>query len=174
MAVCKKQEDGLALRLHTEEVRLFHYLSRQLSQLLRHGDPDAEALRNFYPSAQRERDPKVADTGLDEAMDAELMLFRSQRIDSVVSQLPPEEDLSEDGWYNFSLGDEAFETWLAFLTDLRLLLGAVLRLDPDSEAVIGEGDPASWSHETRMYVFLSGLQEMMLEQWVNPPPAGGG
>jgi hypothetical protein len=158
---CRKTVDGVRLHLDVSETRLLAYLGRQLRRMLASGDPRAAALRAFHPPQQRDRDPEAFASEMDADMDAALMRHRLERIDSMAAEMPDPED--PDG-LTLVLGPERADSWLAYLADLRLLLGGVLGITTENGNRIGEGDPADWTPETRMYVFLSALQENLLQQ----------
>lgn len=118
-------------------------------------------MHGFSPAQQRKNDPAAAAGELDEAMDEELLLYRLERVEQVsLDFMDPQKHLEEG--LTLQLDIPKADTWLAWLTDLRLLLGAVLGMSPENPDPIDFEDPGEWSLEERMYVFLSELQEMML------------
>ncbi len=161
MAWCRKTVEGVRLHLDVSETRLLAYLGRQLRRMLSSGDPRAAALRAFHPSQQRVRDPEAFASELDAEMDAALMRHRLDRIESMAKEMSDPEN--PEG-LTLVLGPERVDIWLAYLADLRLLLGGVMGISAENGNRIGEGNPEDWSTETRMYVFLSGLQENLLLQ----------
>ena len=166
MAWCRRDPEGLKLHFDANEVGLFHFLCRELKRLLEHGDFDQPAMTGFSPSLQRAEDPRAEAGELDEAMDQELMLYRLARVEEVRKELleaAPDGEVPEEGLV-LTLDMARADVWLAWLTDLRLLLGAVLGLSPETPESIDWDDPASWTMEERMYLFLSELQEMMLSK----------
>ncbi|MCC5850817.1 MAG: DUF2017 family protein [Verrucomicrobia bacterium] len=161
MAWCRRHPDGLLLHLVSNEVELLRFLTRELRRLLENGDFSQPAMHGFSPAQQRKNDPAAAAGELDEAMDEELLLYRLERVEQVsLDFMDPQKHLEEG--LTLQLDIPKADTWLAWLTDLRLLLGAVLGMSPENPDPIDFEDPGEWSLEERMYVFLSELQEMML------------
>lgn len=163
MAWCRRHPEGLLLHLHEREVNLLHCLARELRRLLEHGDETRPEMSGFSPALQRNADPESVQSGLEEEMDREIMLFRIERLESVEKELLTDADelVSEEG-LTLTLSPERADTWLAWITDLRLLLGMVLGLTPENPQHLDEIDPDDWLLEHRMYFFLSELQELML------------
>ncbi len=137
------------------------FLARELRRLLEHGDPERPEMTGFSPALQRRADPEAVHSGLEEEMDQEIMLYRLERLESVEKELIGDVDVGDEG-LTLTLSPERADTWLAWITDLRLLLGMVLGLTPDNPQVLDDLDPDDWLLEHRMYFFLSELQELML------------
>lgn len=161
MAWCRRHPEGLLLHLHEREVGLLQFLARELRRLLEHADPERPEMSGFSPALQRQADPESVHSGLEEEMDREIMLFRLERLESVEKELIDDEQISEEG-LTLTLSPERADIWLAWITDLRLLLGMVLGLTPENPQKLDELDPDEWLLEHRMYFFLSELQELML------------
>lgn len=140
---------------------LLQFLARELRRLLEHGDTDRPEMTGFSPALQRNNDPDSVQGGLEEEMDREIMLYRLDRLESVEDELIGDEEVGEEG-LTLTLSPERADIWLAWITDLRLLLGMVLGLTPDNPQRLDELDPDDWLLEHRMYFFLSELQELML------------
>lgn len=160
MAQCTRTPNGIQLRLEPQEVELLRFLGRELRRLLEHGDPDHGALRPFQPRQQRGADPENAATELDEAMDAELMRLRLERIEEVRERLLRE--VGEDEELEEVFSEAELDVWLAYLADLRLLVSAVIGITPEDPDPI-DPDPREWTMEEEMYIFLSALQEGVLD-----------
>ena len=160
MASCRKTRNGIELTLVSNEVDLLRFLGGELRRLLEHGDPDQGILKPFHPQQQRRDDPEAVSTELDGSMDAELLLHRLKRIEEVQEELLREAE--EDQGLRVVLTQARADTWLAYLADLRLLLSAVIGITPEEPDPIGE-DEEEWTIEMRMYVFLSAMQEWMID-----------
>jgi|GEM_PF-1069150 len=163
MATCARTDDGIELTLTPNEVDLLRFLGGELRRLLEHGDPDQGILKPFHPRQQRRDDPEAVNTDLDHAMEAELLLHRLERISGVQDELLSEVEAEErEEALRVVLSEARADIWLAYLADLRLLLGAVLGITPENPDPMDE-DPEEWTLEMRMYVFLSALQEGMID-----------
>lgn len=160
MATCRKTRQGIDVTLSAHEVDLIRFLGGELRRLLEHGDPEQGILKPFHPQQQRRDDPEAAATELDASMDAELMLHRLRRIEEVQEELL--RDATEDEGLRVSLTEARADIWLAYLADLRLLLSAVIGITPEEPDPIGD-DEDEWTMEMRMYVFLSALQEWLIQ-----------
>ena len=163
MAWCRRDSKGLVLHLEEGEVLLLRFLGGELGRLLQDGDFSKSAMHAFSPRQQRQADPNSAPSELDEAMDAELLAFRLERLEAVSAEILGEPTPSGKG-LTLKLEPARVDTWLGWLTDLRLLLGAVLGLGPENQDPLDESDPDEWTPEQRMYVFLSGLQDILLRK----------
>lgn len=158
MATCKATRKGIQLVLSEGEVDVIRFLGRELTRLLENGDPDQGILKPFFPSLQRKDDPMAVSNDLDEAMDADLMRHRIERIQEVEEELLAD---CKEGALDTVLSDERLDCWLSFLTDLRLLVSTVIGIsDEDPDPL--DADPDEWTMEEKIYVFLSSLQEGML------------
>lgn len=104
-----------------------------------------------------------AETELDEAMDAELLAYRLERLESVRKELLGVQDISPKG-KTLSLSMERVDTWLGWLADLRLLLAAVMGLGAGAPDPLDDTDPEEMVPEQRMYLFLTGLQDILLRK----------
>lgn len=160
MARCARTPEGIRLRLEPQEVELLRFLGRELRRLLEYGDPDHGVLKPFHPRQQRGADPENASTGLDEAMDEELMRLRLERIGEVRRELL--RDVEEGEGLDAVFSEARLDTWLAYLADLRLLVSTVIGICPEEPDPI-DPDPREWTMEEEMYVFLSALQEGLIE-----------
>jgi hypothetical protein len=161
MAWCRKHPEGVLLHLHEREVGLLQFLARELRRLLENADTDRPEMTGFCPALQRKRDPDAVHSGLEEEMDLEIMRFRLERLETVEKELIQDDLVTDDGM-TLALSPERADIWLAWITDLRLLLAMVLGLTPDNPEVLDDLDPDDWLLEHRMYFFLSELQELML------------
>jgi len=161
MAWCRRHPEGLLLHLHEREVGLLQFLARELRRLLEHGDTDRPEMTGFCPALQRNNDPDSVQSGLEEEMDREIMIYRLNRLESVEKELIGDGEVGEEG-LTLTLRPERADTWLAWITDLRILLGMVLGLTPENPQRLDDLDPDDWLLEHRMYFFLSELQELML------------
>lgn len=161
MAWCRRHPEGLLLHLHEREVGLLQFLARELRRLLEHADTDRPEMTGFCPALQRRADPDSVHSGLEEEMDQEIMRHRLERLESVEKELIPDEAVHDEG-LTLTLSPERADIWLAWITDLRLLLAMVLGLTPDNPQRLDALDPDDWLLEHRMYFFLSELQELML------------
>lgn len=162
MAWCRRHSEGLLLHLHAREVNLLRFLSKELRRLLEGADMARTEMTGFSPELQRQQDPLAAVGELDEAMDRELLAYRLERLDGVRKELLGEEEVSEEDGLSLTLSPERADSWLAWITDLRLLLAVVLNLTPENPELLDEIPPDEWLLEHRMYFFLSELQELML------------
>lgn len=151
------------LHLDEGELRLLGFLAGELGRLLQDGDFSKPAMLGFSPGLQRERDPLSAETELDEAMDAELLAYRLERLESVRKELLGVQDISPKG-KTLSLSMERVDTWLGWLADLRLLLAAVMGLGAGAPDPLDDTDPEEMVPEQRMYLFLTGLQDILLRK----------
>lgn len=156
MATCKRTRKGIRIKLEAHEVDVLKFLGRELRRLLEFGDPEQGVLKPFHPVQQRGADPESVSTELDGAMDAELMRRRMERIGEVQKTLL--EAAEEERGLNEVFSEARLDTWLAYLADLRLLVSAVVGITPENPDPIDD-DPAEWTMEEEMYVFLSALQE---------------
>jgi hypothetical protein len=158
MAKCQTTPDGILLNLHANEVAVLRFLGRELRRLLENGDPDQGILKPFYPAQQRESDPESVGGDLDMAMDIELLTHRLHRIESVQDELLGACD--EEGLVDV-FDETHVDIWLAYLTDLRLLVATVIGITPEDPDPMDE-DPEQWTMEEEIYGFLSMLQEGLL------------
>lgn len=161
MAWCRRHPEGLLLHLHEREAHLLQFLCRELRRLLDNADHSRPEMSGFSPALQRQADPQSVHSGLEEEMDREIILYRLERLESVEKELLNDEIPGEEG-LTLTLSPERADTWLAWITDLRLLLGMVLNLTPEHPQKLDEIPPEEWLLEHRMYFFLSELQELML------------
>jgi len=164
MAWCRRHPDGLLLHLHAREVNLLRFLGRELRRLLEGGDMSRSEMSAFSPGLQRAADPKASDGELDEILECELLNYRLERIETVRKDLLGEEEVDEEHGMTLTLTMEQADSWLAWITDLRLLLAVVLNLTPENPQTLDDLDPEQWLLEHRMYFFLSELQELMLHK----------
>ncbi len=158
---CVKTEKGFVITLGPKEVELFQFLGRELRRLLEHGDPAQSLLRPFHPSRRRHETPDAVHAELDGAMDEELLRFRLERVEAVQRELLPRD--RSHGPLRLLLDEARLDTWLAYLTDLRLLVGTVIGFSPDNPLPYPEDDPETWTREIHIYHFLSAVQEHLLE-----------
>lgn len=162
MAWCRRHPEGLVLHLHAREVNLLRFLGRELRRLLENADMSRGEMTGFSPARQRAQDPQAAWTELDESMDAELMQYRLERLETVQRELLGDAPVDEAEGLTLTLTPERTDTWLAWITDLRLLLAVVLNLTPENPDRLDRLPPEEWLLEHRMYFFLSELQELMI------------
>jgi hypothetical protein len=126
--------------------------------LLENGDPEQGILKPFFPSLQRRDDPEAVVNELDEAMDADLLQHRLERIRSVEEELLAD---CRDGRLDALLTAERMDIWLSYLADLRLLVSTVIGITPENPDPM-DPDPDEWTMEQSIYAFLSALQEGMV------------
>jgi hypothetical protein len=145
--------------LEAHEVNVMRFLGRELRRLLEYGDPEQGVLKPFHPMQQRGADPECVPSELDQDMDMELMRCRLDRIDAIQEHLLRVEE--EEAALEQVLSETDLDNWLAYLTDLRLLVSAVIGITPENPDPL-DPDPDEWTMEQEMYVFLSALQEGLL------------
>jgi hypothetical protein len=138
-------------------VDVLRFLGRELHRLLEFGDPEQGVLKPFHPRQQRGADPECVPTELDRDMDDALMQHRLERIGEVQETLLKDAEEGLDELFT----EARLDIWLAYLADLRLLVSAVIGITPENPDPI-DADPAEWTMEEEMYVFLSALQEGLI------------
>ncbi len=158
MAKCKATRNGIRLILSDGEVDVIRFLGRELTRLLENGDPEQGILKPFFPSLQRKDDPMSVSNELDEAMDTDLMRHRLERIQVVEEELLAD---CREGALDAILTEERLDSWLSFLTDLRLLVSTVIGISPGNPEPM-DPDPEEWTMEEKIYEFLTALQEGMV------------
>lgn len=165
MASCQKSPQGLRLNLEANEVDLMHFLGRELRRMLEDGDPEHHSLKSFFPAQQRIQDAESVVSGLEGDLDRALMLARLERIESVQEELLHRDEDTEV--LQILLEEDKADIWLAYLTDLRLLLSAVVGITPENPDPFSGQDEEDWTLEMKMYEFLSVLQEWILGAVMN-------
>jgi hypothetical protein len=158
---CVKTAEGLRIDLGANEVNLFLFLGRELRRLLEKGDPDQAMLKPFHPGKQRADDPHAVRAEMDAGMDADLMQYRLARIETIQKELLPAETKGKR--LRLVLDETRTDLWLAYLADMRLLVGTVIGFSVEDPMPYPEDDPDQWTQEIHMYHFLSYVQEEILE-----------
>ena len=161
MAKCKAVSDGIRLELEPNETDLLRFLGRELGRLLESSGENGQNLAAFSPSRQREADREAVLGDLEEPMEAELLLHRLKRIESVQEELLEGSEAGQA--LNVVLDEARSDVWLAYLADLRLLLAKVIGITPENPVPFTELNPNDWTLEMKMYEFLSVLQEWILD-----------
>lgn len=160
MARCKKHSEGLQLELEANEADLLRFMGRELGRLLENGRQNGQQVTAFSPLRQREQDEHAVTGDLESPLEADLFAHRLQRIESVQEELM--EGSVPGRRLKVILDEIRCDIWLAYLTDVRLLLAEVIGITPEDPDPFDD-DPEDWTLEMRMYQFLSVLQEWILD-----------
>jgi uncharacterized protein DUF2017 len=143
--ISRERDGSYRLRLSREERELLQSLPAQLDGLL--DEPSNPDLRRLFPAAyedERAQDEFSRLVG-DELLDGRRRALRTIESTAAVDRLTPEQA----------------EAWLTGLNALRLVLGTRIDVTEDEPPHIDPRDPQA--HETAVYLYLSWLQEQLVE-----------
>lgn len=161
MARCTSSKKGVHLELEANEVDLMRFMGKELRRLLEKSKDDGGVpLQSFSPTLQLENDFEAEPCALMGEMEKELILHRLNRIEEMQADLL---DGTEEGRVELHLDETRADLWLAYLSDIRLLLAEVIGITPLNPDPFSEQDPDDWTLEMKMYEFLSVLQELILD-----------
>jgi hypothetical protein len=143
--ISRARDGSIRLRLTREERDLLRSLPAQLDELL--DDPSNPDLRRLFPAAyEDEREQQeYADLVGDALMNGRRRALATIGATAGQDRLAP---------------DEA-ESWLTGLNALRLVLGTRIDVSEDEPPRVDPRDPQA--HETALYLWLSWLQEQLVE-----------
>ena len=162
MARCRSSRKGVHLELEPNETDLMRFMGKELRRLLEKGKEDETGvpLQSFSPTLQLEHDLEAEPCSLMGEMEQELILHRLNRIEETQADLLGG---NEEGRVELLLDETRADLWLAYLSDIRLLLAEVIGITPLNPDPFSESDPDDWTLEMKMYEFLSVLQELILD-----------
>ncbi len=160
MERCTRTPKGILFTLAQEEVELLCFLNRELSRLLEDGDPQQGILKPFHPLQKQGDDPEAVSHDLEESINADLLIYRLNRIQEIQKELLPPDH--QEGDLSLLLDDALLDMWLGYLNDVRLLLAAVIGITEEHPNPPEDQDPEEWTIDQQLYMFLTGLQDLFL------------
>jgi hypothetical protein len=143
--ISRGRDGSFRLRLSREEQELLRSLPAQLDELL--DEPENPDLRRLFPAAfEDEREQEE----FSRLVGGELMSGRRRALATIGATVTQDR-----------LTPQEAEAWLTGLNALRLVLGTRVDVREDVPPSIDPQDPQA--HETAIYLYLSWLQEQLVE-----------
>jgi hypothetical protein len=143
--ISRERDGSYRLRLSGDERELLESLPAQLDELL--DEPANPDLRRLFPAAYEDEQSQDEYSLL---VGDELMDGRRRALATIASTAGGDR-----------LTPEQADAWLTGLNALRLVLGTRIDVTEDEPPRIDPRDPQA--HETAIYVYLSWLQEQLVE-----------
>lgn len=149
---------AFAVVLSDVEAAAIRRVAEEMLQALESDHLDEPQMRRLFPPAY-ENDAKLQDEFLRMTHD-DLVARKRNAARTVISSI--DAGKFKRGAFTTDLDDETMQTWLGFINDARLVLGAKLGVteDMDHEPLPAE-DPRAAAHN--MYVYLSGIEWQLVD-----------
>ncbi len=160
---------SLIVGISRNEAIVLRALPRRLREVLNRPDFRNEVVRRLFPPAYREEEREDEYRRL---LGEDLMERKSRGIDAFEASVSAAE--FKKGLVEITIPQETFDSWLAFVNDMRLLLGTELDVDEDFYKQPFESRSPKAGDEA-LYHYLSWLEEELIHaagfEGLGRPPA---